>query len=97
MYLCIIYVCSTCRRLYILTYLCVFPVSAPVNSTTAILDTPNENRTLHSITFTCTINPDSTADMCEVRATASGHTLTGNGICAYVLVHNFYLHMHMCI
>ena len=50
-----------------------------VTDATATLDTPNENRTLHSITVTCTINPDSTADRCEVIATANGQaTLTGN-------------------
>ena len=42
---------------------------------TSTLVTPNENRTLHSILVTCTI---STADMCEVTATANGHILTGN-------------------
>ena len=43
------------------------------------LDTPNENRTLHSITVTCTIHPGSDADMCEVRTiAANGQTLIGN-------------------
>ena len=42
----------------------------------AIEDTTNLT---YSITVTCTINPDSTADTCEVIATANGQTtLTGN-------------------
>ena len=53
-------------------------MSSSVIDATAVLDTPNENRTLHSITVTCTIHPDSFADMCEVRATIIGQTLTGN-------------------
>ena len=62
-------------RMYVRTY--IFPVSSSVINVTATLDTPNENRTLHSITVNCTINPDSTADWCEVMATANGHYLTG--------------------
>ena len=56
--------------MYICTH--VFPVSSSITDATATLVTPNENRTLHSITVTCAINPDSTADMCVVRAMADG-------------------------
>ena len=57
----------------------IFPVSSSVTEATATLGIPNENRTLYSITVTCTIHPDSVADMCEVIATANnGHTLRGN-------------------
>ena len=56
----------------------VFPVAPSVTDATATLVTPNESRTLHSITVTCAIHPDSTADMCEVMATANGQTHTGN-------------------
>ena len=45
---------------------------------TAVLATPNEKRKLHSITVTCTFQPDSIADMCEVIATANGQILKGN-------------------
>ena len=56
--------------MYICTH--VFPVSPSVTDATATLVTPNENRTLHSITVNCTINPDSLADQCEVMAVADG-------------------------
>ena len=55
-----------------------FLVSSSVIGATATLDTPNENAMLHSITVTCTIRNDSTADMCEVMATTNGQTFTGN-------------------
>ena len=70
----------------------IFPVSSSVTEATATLGTANENRTLHSITVTCTIHPDSTADMCEVIATANSQTtLTGNEymciyVCAYICI-----------
>ena len=54
----------------------IFPVSPSVIDTTTTLVAPNE---LYSITVTCTIHRDSTADLCEVIATANGQTtLTGN-------------------
>ena len=67
-------------RIYTYVY---FPVSPSVIDTTTTLVAPNE---LYSITVTCTIHRDSTADMCEVIATANGQTaLTGNSyICTYV-------------
>ena len=36
--------------------------------------------TTYSITVTCTIHPDSYADMCEVMARADAHTLTGEHV-----------------
>lgn len=63
----------------------IFPVSSSVIEATAALGTPNENKTLYSITVTCTIHPDSNADMCEVIVTANGQTLTGNE--QYVHIH----------
>ena len=43
-----------------------------------VLSTPNANNELHSITVTCTIHPDSTADQCVVMAMADdGETITG--------------------
>ena len=38
----------------------------------------NVNTSIYSITVTCTINPDSTADVCEVIATASNHIFIGS-------------------
>ena len=56
-----------------------FPVSPSVTNAEVTMITPEDatNRT-YSITITCTINPVSDADMCEVRTTANGQTLTGN-------------------
>ena len=62
---------------HIRTYVHVFPVVPSVTDATAILDTA-DMMLLHSITVTCTINPNSPADMCEVMATANNQTLTGN-------------------
>ena len=75
------------------------PVSSSVANATTTLDTPNENRTLHSITVTCTVNLDSTSDMCEVIATANGQmTLTGNYyLYTYILVCNCYLCTCACV
>jgi len=45
----------------------------------ATLDIPNEDRTLYSITVTCTIDPNSMPDQCVVMAIPndSENTLTG--------------------
>ena len=69
----------------------VFPVSSSVTNATATLDTPNDYRTLHTITVNCTINLDSAADMCEVTVTANGLTLNGN--CLFVKLNTQLLHM----
>ena len=43
------------------------------------LNAPNATNEVHSITVTCTIHPDSTADQCVVMAMADGRvTETGN-------------------
>ena len=74
-------------------YVNIFPVSPSVINATATLVTPNENRTLHSITVTCIINLDSTADQCEVIATANDQeTRTGNQHFTYK--HYYYVSMH---
>ena len=56
-----------------------FPVSSSVTDAPVTMITPEDatNRT-YSIAITCTIDPYSDADMCEVMATANGQTLTGN-------------------
>ena len=41
----------------------------------------------YSITVTCTIHPDSDADMCEMVAMADGQTITGEHIYASTYVH----------
>ena len=71
---------NVCADMHIHTYVYayVFSVSSSVTNATATLDTPNNYRTLHTITVNCTINPDSIADMCEVIAIANGQTLNGN-------------------
>ena len=70
-------------------------MSSSVTDATATLDTPNNYRTLHSITVNCTINPDSTADMCEVTATANGLILKGN--CKKPYLSNLILNCCTCI
>ena len=52
----------------------VILVAPPVTEAMATLVTPNENRVEHSITVTCTVRPDSDADMCVVMAMAVGRT-----------------------
>ena len=54
------------------TYAYVIPVAPSVTEAVATLVTPNENRTEHSITVTCTVHPESDADMCVVMAMADG-------------------------
>ena len=53
----------------------------------ATLNAPNATNELHSITVTCTIHPDSTADQCVVMAVADGRvTRTGNYYVGIALV-----------
>jgi len=55
-----------------------------VTNAVATLLPSNDNDKLYSITVTCTIHPDSTADQCVVMAMADGRvTRTGNNM--YVL------------
>ena len=50
----------------------VIPVAPSVTEAVATLVTLNENRTEYSITVTCTVRPESDADMCVVMAMADG-------------------------
>ena len=61
-------------RSYIHTHVHTFviPVAPSVTKAVATLVTPNENRTEHSITVTCTVRPESDADICVVMAMADG-------------------------
>ena len=54
----------------------VFPVSSSVTDATVTVIT--SANTTYTITITCTIHPDSDANVCELLATANGQTLTGN-------------------
>ena len=62
-------------------YICIYviPVAPSVTEAMATLVTPNENKTEHSITVTCTVRPESDADMCVVITMADGRiTRLGN-------------------
>ena len=52
----------------------VILVAPSVTEVVTTLVTPNDNITEHSITVTCTVRPDSDADMCVVMAMAVGRT-----------------------
>ena len=58
------------RPLYVHMY--VISVTPSVTEAVATLVTPNENRTEHSITVTCTVHHESVTDMCVVMAMADG-------------------------
>ena len=62
----------------------------------ATLVTPNENRTEHSITVTCSVRPESDADMCVVMAMADGiMTRSGKYILKYII--NVWIHLHSIV
>ena len=74
-----------------------------VTEAVATLVTPNENRTEHSITVTCTVRPESDADVCVVMAMADGrmtksgkelHNATRTHMCVYA---HKYVAMYVCI
>ena len=80
----------------------VIPVAPSVTEAVATLVTPNENRTEHSITVTCTVHPESDADMCVVMALADGRmTRSGKQLCtkcmAILLTLYSYAHLYICI
>ena len=62
-----------------------------------MLSAPNATNEVHSITVTCTIHPDSTADQCVVMAMDDGRVIsTGNHIDVEYLINNSYCeHVHM--
>ena len=53
-------------------------MSSSVTDAVTVITPEDATNTTYSITVTCTINPDSDADMCEVMAIINGQTLTGN-------------------
>ena len=80
--------------LYICAY--IIPGVPSVNEAVAALVTPNENRTEHSITVTCTVCPESDADMCVVMAMADGRmTREGTYILKYII--NVWIHLHSIV
>lgn len=77
--------CVAYVRTYICIIVCMFVcvlVSSSIINVVAVLETPNENRTLHSIIVTCTSDLDSMPDQCVVMVTpvGGGDTLMGNYI-----------------
>ena len=62
----------------------VIPVAPSITEAMTTLVTPNEIRTNHSITVTCTVRPESDADMCVVMAMADGRT-TREGKYSYIM------------
>ena len=70
-----------CIHMYINTvfynrciHIFVIPVAPSVTEAMATLVTPNENKIEHTITVTCTVRPESDADMCVVMAMADSRT-----------------------
>ena len=64
-----------------------------------ILNTPNATNELHSITVTCTIHPNSTADQCVVMAMADGR-VTRTGMCVIITIcykHVCYIRIYVCV
>ena len=56
-----------------------------ITDAVTVLSTPNATNELHSITVTCTIHPNSTADQCIVMTMANGRmTRTGDEIHVYL-------------
>ena len=61
-----------------------------MTNTVVMLSAPNATNEVHSITVTCTIHPDSTADQCVVMAMDDGRVISiGNHIDVEYLL---YLH-----
>ena len=70
-------------------YTCVslsWLVASSVTNTTATLISPNVISELYNITVTCTIHPESEADLCEVRAMDDGGE-TRTGTCTFMYIH----------
>ena len=91
----------TCIHRYVHT--CVILVVTSVTEAVATLVTPNESRTEHSITVTCTVRPESDADMCVVMAMADGRMTRSGTKCmtisyAFICMLTYvYAHVYICI
>ena len=65
----------------------------------SILNAPNATNELHSITVTCTIHPESTADQRVVMAMADGNlkvNTTGNYIIIYSYTNKANIKKYIC-
>ena len=73
------------------------PSASSVTDTVAILNVPNTTNEVHSITVTCTIHPNSTADQCVVMAMDDGRVIsTGNHIDVNLIpAMNMYIAMYV--
>ena len=72
--------------MYVYVHVYVILVAPSVTEAVATLVTPNDTMTEHSIIVTCTVRPDSNADMCVVMTMAVGRTTReGTYVCAYIL------------
>ena len=60
---------------YVCTY---FPVASSVTDTQVTVNNPNVTSSAHFITVTCTIHPESNADVCVVMAVANNQVITSN-------------------
>ena len=74
--------------------MCVFLVSSSVTNAMATLDTPDENGQ-YSIIVTCTIHPESTADLCVVMAKANGQPTREGNDCEHIIF-SIHTYVHTC-
>ena len=75
----------------------VIPVAPSITEVVATLVTPNDNIIEHSITVTCTVRPDSDADMCVVMAMAVNRTTReGKYIMDKNILHTRAHHVYLC-
>ena len=67
------------------------PSASSVTNTVVMLSAPNATNEVHSITVTCTIHPDSTADQCVVMAMDDDGRVTSTGNHIDVEYNYFYI------
>ena len=79
----------------IIMYVYIFPVASSVTDTQVTVSNPNVTSSAHSITVTCTIHPESNADVCVVMAVANNQVITSN---EYVKSsYTLYMHEHITL
>ena len=77
---------------YVIIRCCLYILVPSLTDAIITVNAPNATNELHSITVTCIVHPDSTADQCVVMAMADDRvTRTGN-----VIIQNI-LHIHISI
>ena len=79
-----------------ISYAYPFAVGASVIDAVAVLDTPSQYREMYSVTVTCTIHPESEAELCEAVLIASGN-LTRISTLHYTMYMCTYLDVHILI